>query len=194
MASFSDHTPCAPQRIQAVVMALSRSLVMSALVIAATAVPAGGAGAAGPAIVRLDGVGPLRLGMTRAAALRTGWLSARGKGCELATPTPITYRLAGPQAPRALRGTAQFDRGRLDNLSFTRGARTALGVTVARTTTARMVSRYRKAGYQASSQFTPTFQGTFATVKKNGRQVVGAFAQSGTVVTTLAIPAVPVCE
>jgi hypothetical protein len=145
-------------------------------------------------VLRLDGVGPLRLGMTRTAALATGWLAERKPGCELGgPPLPITYRLTGRHAPNDLRGAAEFRGGRLRGLSFTAGVRTATGVAVRTTTTATMVARYRSAGFTASAQFVPTFGGTFVDVRRGGRQVLGGFAHRR-VVTTLAIPRVPVCE
>jgi hypothetical protein len=145
-------------------------------------------------VLRLDGVGPLRLGMTRTAALATGWLAERTPGCELGgPPLPITYRLTGRRAPSDLRGAAEFRGGHLRGLSFTAGVRTTTGVAVRTTTTARMVARYRSAGFSASAQFVPIFGGTFVDVRRSGRQVLGGFAH-GRVVTTLAIPGVPVCE
>jgi hypothetical protein len=57
-----------------------------------------------------------------------------------------------------------------------------------------MVARYRAAGFLASAVFVDTFSGTFVRVRpRNGREVLGAFTQ-GRVISTLAIPAVPVCE
>jgi len=132
--------------------------------------------------------------MTTAAALNTGWLAGRRTGCPLGgRPFPITYRLSGRRAPAGLRGFAEFYRGRLRNLSFTRGVRTDAGVTVGRTTTSQMVARYRRAGYAASAHFISTFQGTFVRVTRRRRDVIGGFGQRR-LVTTLAIPAVPVCE
>ena len=111
-----------------------------------------GTASAATTVLRLDGVGPLKLGMKRSEALRTGWLSARGTGCELGgPPLPITYRLGGSSAPSGLRGVAEFRRHRLRNLSFTRGVRTARGVRVGRTTYRRMVKRYRGDGFSASA-------------------------------------------
>jgi len=150
--------------------------------------------AAAATVLHLDGIGPLRLGMARTAALATGWLANRAPGCELASPRPITYRFTGRRSPAGLRGTAQFEGGVLTNLSFTRGVRTAAGVRVGRTTTGRMVARYRKAGFIASARFDRTFQGTFVTVRRrNGRRVLGAFAR-GRAITTIGLPVVPVCE
>lgn len=172
---------------------------ITVLAAATTATIAAGAALApaattGPRVVRLDGIGPLKLGMTRADAVRTGWLTGRGTGCELGgTPLPITYRLAGPRAPRGITGVAEFRGGRLRDLSFTKGVYTARGVTVGRTTVARMVRRYTGDGYKARARYDATFQGTFVTVTRNGRRVLGAFA-SGTVVETLGLPGVPVCE
>ncbi len=56
-----------------------------------------------------------------------------------------------------------------------------------------MVSRYRRAGLAATARFDSTFAGTFVTVTRGGRQVIGGFATRGPLVQ-LAIPYVPVCE
>jgi hypothetical protein len=172
---------------------LSQALGLAALVGAALWAPATAAGGPATTVLRLDGIGPLHLGMTRTAALASGWLADRGSGCPLGGTPPITYRFTGAKAPKAAKGSAEFADGRLTALSFTRGVRTSTGVTVGRTTTARMVARYRAAGFTASASFVSTFQGTFVRVKRHGRDVVGGFGQ-GSVVTIVAIPAVPVCE
>jgi hypothetical protein len=56
-----------------------------------------------------------------------------------------------------------------------------------------MVARYRSDGFSASAEFVDVFQGTFVTVRRGGRIVLGGFA-NGRVVSTLAVPSVPVCE
>ena len=144
---------------------LSPALGLAALAGAVLWAPATAAGGPATTVLRLDGIGPLHLGMTRTAALE----------------------------PKAIMGSAEFADGRLTTLSFTRGVRTSTGVTVGRTTTARMVARYRAAGFTASARFVSTFQGTFVRVRRHGRDVVGGFGE-GSVVTIVAIPAVPVCE
>jgi hypothetical protein len=168
-------------------------LVVAAIAGAALAVQPPAASPASTTVLRLDGIGPLHLGMTRTAALATGWLAHRGSGCPLGGTPPITYRFTGAKAPKATKGSAEFADGRLTALSFTRGVRTSTGVTVGRTTTARMVARYRAAGFTASASFVSTFQGTFVRVKRHGRDVVGGFGEGG-VVTIVAIPTVAVCE
>lgn len=174
---------------------MRRAVPLLAVVLAAgwtASTPA--ATAPDPRVLRLDGIGPLKLGMTRADAVRTGWLTGRRNGCPLGgPPLPIVYRVAGPKAPDGVRGLAEFQGGRLRTLSFDRGVRTALGVRVGRTTVTRMVERYRKAGYTAKAQYIDTFQGTFVHVSRNGRRVLGGFA-TGRVVGTLGLPSVPVCE
>lgn len=157
------------------------------------------ASAQSPALLRLDGVGPLRLGMGPRAALRTGWLARRGRGCELGgPPIPVTYRLTGPRAPAGVVGVAEFRFGRLRNLSFSRGVRTATGVLAGRTTATEMVSRYRRAGFAARAQFAGVFQGTFVTVRRGGRQTIGGFARGRASarrpLSALAVPFVPTCE
>jgi hypothetical protein len=172
---------------------LSSALGAAALAGAVLWAPATAAGAPATTVLRLDGIGPLHLGMSRTAALGTGWLAGRGSGCPLGGTPPITYRFTGPKAPKAIRGSAEFENGRLTTLSFTRGVRTSTGVSVGRTTTARMVARYRAAGFTASARFDGTFQGTFVRVRRHGRDVVGGFGE-GRVVSIVAIPAVAVCE
>jgi hypothetical protein len=181
-------------RLRSSVRAMHRFGVRVVLLAVTLVAAAPAASASATTLLHLDGIGPLRLGMSRTAAVATGWLSNRAAGCELASPRPITYRFAGRRSPDGLRGVAEFDSAKLTDLSFTRGVRTATGVRVGRTTSARMVARYRAAGFLASATFVDTFSGTFVRVRRrNGREVLGAFTQ-GRVISTLAIPAVPVCE
>src|SRR5436190_7665085 len=110
-------------------------LVVAIAAIAAVSTGVTAAAAGGPTILRLKGVGPLHLGMGRTAAVHTGWLAHRGQGCELGgPPIPITYRIDGPNAPPDVRGSVEFAKGKLDNISFTRGVRTRAGVVVRKTT------------------------------------------------------------
>jgi hypothetical protein len=155
--------------------------------------------AQGATLLRLDGIGPLKLKMTRTAALDTGWLGGRGTGCELGgPPLPITYKFTGAKAPAGVRGTVEFNKNKLTSFAFDKGVRTATGVVVGKTTVGSMVTRYRNAGFKASSRYDSTFQGTFVTIrrKKGGPQVLGGFAAGKTakVVTTLGLPFVPVCD
>lgn len=173
---------------------LTLSAALAAISIATSGVVAATAAAPSPRVLRTDGIGPLKLGMKRADALATGWLKDRRPGCKLGgAPYPITYRIAGTGVPSDIRGTAEFQSGRLRNLSFTRGVHTSLGVTVGRTTTARMADRYRKAGYSVMAQFDETFQGTFVNVSRNGKRVIGGFGE-GAVVAQLGLPHILTCE
>lgn len=165
------------------------SILLAFVLLAATAATA----SASPRL-RGDGIGPLKLGMRQAAAVRTGWLAHKSLGCELAgTNRGVVYQVNGAKAPRGVRGTAEFHKGRLRNLSFTKGVHTRAGVTVGRTTTSRMVRLYRALGFSATAKFESVFQGTFVFVKRRGHNFIGGFA-SHRIVTTLAIPQVPVCE
>lgn len=132
--------------------------------------------------------------MTRSAALATGWLADRTSGCELGgPPLPIDYAFTGPKAPAAVKGTAEFTRGRLTSMAFSRGVTTTKGVRVGVSTIARMVAAYRSAPFHASSRFDSTFVGTFVTVRRGSRTVMGGFAEKK-IVTVIGIPFVPVCE
>jgi hypothetical protein len=170
-------------------------LVLAAVAaVVALSGPTGQAGAASTATLRLDGIGPLKLGMTRAAAVKTGWLSDRGMGCRLGgPPLPITYRLKGTAAPKGVTGVAEFNGGKLTDLTFTKGVRTGTGVVVGTTTTGQMVTKYRKAGYKAKAQYSGVFQGTFVEVSKGSHPVIGGFG-TGKIVDTLAIPGISVCD
>lgn len=170
-------------------MRTARIACLSLVLLLAAGVPA----AAAPTLLRLDGIGPLELGMSRAAAVKTGWLSNRRLGCELALPRPITYALDGPRAPRALKGSVVFDSGRLTNVAISAGATTKVGVTPGKTTVSKMVTRYRRAGYKATSRFDATFQATFVTVKRRSKQVLSGLAQKK-VVDLVSLPYTPVCE
>ena len=145
-------------------------------------------------VLRLDGIGPLRLGMSRAEAVATGWLSDPSPGCELGgPPLPVVYKLKGPKAPAGIVGTVEFDRGTLRVLAFSAGVRTSFGVTIPGGTVSDMLKRARAAGLSATSVYDETFAGLFVTVNRGGKQVLGAFADQSAI-ATIAVPYVPVCD
>lgn len=169
---------------------MTRAKVISLPLVVLLACPAA-AGAS--ALLRLDGLGPLKLGMKRSTALRSGWLAHRAKGCELDTPRPITYTLTGPKAPTGVTGLVNFQHRKLVSISVTRGVHTKAGVVVGRTTSSQMVADYKSAGYSATAAFNPTFGGTFTTVTQGTTGVIQGFGAKR-IVTLLAIPAVQVCD
>ncbi|MDM7953484.1 MAG: hypothetical protein QUV07_09775 [Cyanobium sp. CZS 25K] len=151
-------------------------------------------GRASTPVLRLDGIGPLRLGMSRAEAVATGWLSDPGPGCELSgPPLPVVYQLKGPKAPAGIEGTAQFEQGTLRVMAFSAGVRTTFGVALPGGTVNDLVQRARAAGLSATSVYDETFAGRFVTVNRGGQQVLGAFA-TRSAIATIAVPYVPVCE
>jgi hypothetical protein len=166
------------------------AVALAALLLAA---PADGA-----TIVGTTGVGPLKIGMSRTAALATGWLSNRHNGCELAgPPLPIDYDLDGAKAPAGLEGSVEFTGGRLSNIALSKGVRTTTGVVPGKTTWPSMVKRYRNAGYRVSARYESTFGGTFVNVKrKDGGEgpLLSGFAMRGKPVSVIGLPYVPVCE
>ena len=145
-------------------------------------------------MLRLDGIGPLRLGMGRAEAIATGWLSDPGTGCELGgPPLPVVYKLKGPKAPAGIVGTVEFDRGTSRVLAFSAGVRTSFGVAIPGGTVGDLLKRACAAGLSATSVYDETFAGRFVTVNRGGQQVLGAFANQSAI-ATIAVPYVPVCE
>jgi len=127
-------------------------------------------------LLRLDGIGPLKLGMSRMAALDTNWLSGQHSGCPLGgKPYPIDYGLKGSAAPAGITGSAEFTGGKLTDFA--------------------LVTRYRNAGYRVSARYETTFAGTFVSVKRKhgGPQVIGAFSD-GKVIHSIGVPDVPICE
>jgi hypothetical protein len=149
--------------------------------------------AAASQLLKLNGIGPLKLGMKQSDALGTGWLAHKSKGCELNTPRPVGYALTGPRAPSGVKGSIEFQSGKLIAMSFTKGVHTAAGVKVGTTTSAQMIGDYMSAPFSASAAFSSTFGGTFTTVKKSGHEVLQGFGAKK-IVTMLAIPAVQACE
>lgn len=182
---------------------LTRRLLAPVVIIAAVIAAANPAAAHPPRapattpVLRLDGIGPLTLGLQRVDAIAKHWLGGRAAGCKLGGPPyPITYRFTGYRAPDGIDGTAEFRGERLRNLSFTGGVTTAAGVTPGATSATRMVLAYRAAGYRVSARYDDTFQGTFVVVKRGNRQVLGGFAEGrlSASIAILGIPYVPVCE
>jgi hypothetical protein len=168
--------------------------LLSLLLLSTACLLGAGATASASTLLRLDGIGPLKLGMTRTAAVGTGWLAHRGRGCELGgPPIPITYRLAGRRAPSGLAGSVQFDRGRLRNVTVTAGARTAVGVRVGRTTAVGMGRLYHRAGFAAHVHADSVFQTTFVDVTRAGRFAIQG-ATTGPKVTVLGVPTLELCE
>jgi hypothetical protein len=153
--------------------------------------------AQGATLLRLDGVGPLKLDISRPSALATGWLGTRHSGCKLGgKPYPIDYDLTGAKAPAGIDGSAEFVGGKLTSLTFTKGVRTATGVLPGVTSWPSMVKRYRDAGLKVSARYDETFAGTFVSVKrrKGGDAVLTGFAEKGKAVGILGIPFIPLCE
>jgi hypothetical protein len=169
-----------------------RALIVAVAGLALLVASAAGAGTT--THLSLGGFGQVKLGMKRQAAVSTGWLAHRGTGCQLGgKPFPITYTFTGRNAPHGIKGTAQFDHGKLDVMSFTAGVSTSTGVTVGKTTATQMVTAYRTAGYTVRSRFDSVFAGTFVTVTKKGKAVIQGFAPHAKL-TTLGLPFVPVCD
>jgi len=176
------------------IASLRRASLLGAVVVLLAAGSAAADGNSSVQVLRFDGIGPLHLGMTRAEAVATGWLAKPTTGCELAgTPLPVVYSLTGPKAPAGINGTVEFDRGTLRVFAFSAGVKTTFGVAIPGGTASDLVKRARAVGLSATSVYDKVFAGRFVTVKRGGKQVLGAFAEKSAL-STIAVPYVPVCE
>lgn len=167
-----------------------RDLTIVAALVAAAALAA--PALAAPPVIRFDGVGPLRLGMTLADARATGWLAHKTTGCALEMPRPVVYSLDGTRAPAALDGFATFRAGRLSTVAVNAGGRTKLGVAPGKTTVAAMVAVYRRAGFRVTREYSDVFQATFVGVSRAGREMSGM--ATGSIVDTISVPTAEVCD
>ncbi len=167
---------------------------MGVAAVAATCLISAGAASAAPAptVIRLDGIGPLRIGMTQKQAVATGWLSTRMPGCSLESPQPVMYRLNGRRAPKALTASATFQAGKLRSIRIDAGGRTKLGIAPGRTTVRAMVAVYRRAGFRVSNRWDEVFQVKFIDARRAGRSIAGLAA--GTVVESIWVPFVETCD
>lgn len=171
-------------------MSKLRIVIGAGVVVVALTAPA--TGSAATPLLRLDGIGPLKLGMTRAAAVSTGWLANKTLGCELASPRPVVFQFTGPKAPAGLKGSASFVGRKLVNISFRSGVRTRLGIRPGVSTARAMVRAYRQGGFWVTNVFDATFQARFVTATRGGRSI--AAVASGAVIDTIAVPRIEVCE
>lgn len=165
------------------------------LTAAVTVVMTATASAATPRL-RLNGIGPLTIGMTKSQALATGWIANQQLGCELASPRPRVLDFTGPNAPAGLQGSVSFQRGTLTDITIARGAITRTGVQPGVTTARRMIRAYRDAGFVVTSRFDPVFQARFTTAYRGGKTIVGLSLGSSRnrVLRSVSVPFVPLCE
>lgn len=167
----------------------SSLLLLAAVAFATTAAadrtaPTAVAGArrrpASPTTIRLDGIGPLRLGMTRRAATATGWLRSSSETCnDRAGALPQVMRADGPRAAPAVNLSAYFRsgaNGKLTHLMFSGGARTELGIRPGVSTAAQMIARYRRAGFAVRSSYSRDYGGTFVEARRHGKLVMTGLA------------------
>jgi hypothetical protein len=166
------------------VLALVPTLVLlTALAFATTADAGAAARGRGSFLttIRFDGIGPLRIGMTRDEVRATGWFRSTSTSYTCFTnPLPLPT-FASPDGPRAAPGatlTAYFrgGDGTLTHIMFANGARTALGIRPGLSTGLQMVAAYRRAGFTVRTSFHSEYNGTFVDVVRRGRVVMTGLA------------------
>ena len=147
--------------------------------------------------LRLDGIGPLRLGMTRNAAYKTGVIRSHSDTClDRKKPLPISYGSDGPRVAPGAKFISYFRggrNGRLTHIFASSGVRTQLGIRPGVSTAPEMIRAYRRAGYTVRSRTRRDFAGvTFLDVLSRGRVVMTAVtngtARSKTPVLGIGIP------
>lgn len=135
-----------------------------------------------PTTIRLDGIGPVRVGMKLRAVEATGWIRSTAETCfGGSVPLPTVSHSDGPRAAPGVSFGAYF-RGRganstLTNIMFASGARTELGIRPGVSTAAQMVARYRRAGFTVRTTYLREYGGTFVDVVRRGKVVMTGFAQ-----------------
>ena len=131
---------------------------------------------ASPTTLRLDGIGPLRLGMSRNSAYAFGLLRSSTETCLGAKPPlPVSYASDGPRATPGVRFTAYFTGGRNGKLTHVMvydGARTELGIRPGVSTAAQMIARYKRAGYTVKTEWRGDLGATFVNVTRRGKPVM----------------------
>ncbi len=134
--------------------------------------------------VRFDGIGGLRLGMTRSKAFATGVLRTASETCfDSPAPRPVTYSSDGPKNAAGARYQAIFRGGRngkLTHLQFVSGVRTELGIRPGVSTAAQMAVTYRRAGYTVRTTFDGAYNSTFVEVRKGRRALMTGVASGET--------------
>lgn len=147
--------------------------------------------------LRFDGIGAIRLGMTRNAAYKTGLIRSHADTClDGKKPLPVSYGSDGPKAAPGSRFTSYFRggrNGRLMHIFVTAGVRTELGIRPGVSTASEMMRVYRRAGYTVRARTRPDFAGvTFVDVLRRGRVVMTAVtngtARAKTPLLGIAIP------
>lgn len=147
--------------------------------------------------LRLDGIGALRLGMTRNTAYKTGLIRTHSETClDRKKPLPISYGSDGPKAAPGSRFTAYFKggrNGRLTHILATAGVRTELGIRPGVSTVSQLTKAYRRAGFTIRTRTRRDFAGvTFVDVLSRRSVVMTALvngsARSKTPLAGIAIP------
>ncbi len=111
--------------------------------------------ARGAWVLRSTGIGPLKLGMTEKAALKSGWLKPKRYTTSYSDnfrPRYDTYRIGGPAVPRGLRGEVLLGLNGSRKVAFiriTHGATTELGIRPQYDTLAGMKRVYEENGWKA---------------------------------------------
>lgn len=130
--------------------------------------------------IRFDGIGPLRLGMTRSKAYATGTIRTAAETCfDSPAPRPVNYSSDGPRNAAGARFQAIFRggrNGRLTHLLFVSGVRTELGIRPGVSTAAQMAAAYRRAGYTVSTTFDSSYNSTFVAVRRGRRALMTGMA------------------
>lgn len=143
----------------------------------------------------LDGIGPLKIGMSESAAENTGWLSDRQvPWCPFASETDPSYQLEGPEAPAELDGLVIFMEGSLNQIVVRAGAATGEGIGIGTSTLDDLTEAYGTRGYQVDSYSRFEDYDDFATVNRGDETHLMAALGSGGEISLLGVPHLSVCD
>lgn len=156
--------------------------------------PAPASPAAAVPLLRLDGIGPLMLGMSEADAEATGWLSNRSAPwCPFAGTEDPTWDLAGPSAPAGVDGYLIFREGEIDQVVIRSGTTTDEGIG-AGASFGDLSDTYGGLGYEVDSYARFESFDDFATVEQADEPRLMTTLNSDGSIEWIGVPYISVCD
>ena len=146
-----------------------------------------------------DGLGPLRLGMSRSDALDSGWLGEPQETCSDmigggAAPGEYAYMLDGPQAPEGLSGSVEISDDEITTIGVSKSVAMPNGVTFDSAWDAtRAMETLQSAGYRVSVTSTFEPEDSATATSPDGAEF-GFYFSDARGSASVAIPTMSICD